>query len=306
MSYRLGSFNMMNLSRYTERDCKKIADIILSEQFDIVAMQEVLSEGKAVEERIIKALGNDWDYTFIKADSEYDKREEGYAFVWNKDKFELANGKEISSKTNASQSFFRGENPQIVIHNSKEMIRKPCYARFIPKDSFCEIRIICVHLYYGSSTGAIDIQKRKNEFEILTNYIYPQIADKRYGNFRPAYTIMLGDYNLNIKNGINNYPFLTSIVEIDDNGRYKSIVTVQDEKTSLSTKSSFQEDDDNENKYANNYDHFTYDNERFSGIRKEVSKIDAIPKYYENDFEKYRKDVSDHVPIKLEISLRGE
>lgn len=46
MSFKIGSFNVKNLSLATGRDLNRIARIILDNGFDIVAMQEVLSEGK--------------------------------------------------------------------------------------------------------------------------------------------------------------------------------------------------------------------------------------------------------------------
>ena len=51
MKYKIGSINLKNLSKstITKRDFEKIADIIRSEEFDIVALQEILSEGYALE-----------------------------------------------------------------------------------------------------------------------------------------------------------------------------------------------------------------------------------------------------------------
>ena len=46
MSIRIGSFNVKNLSLATGRDIDRIAQIIKDNELDIVAMQEVLSEGK--------------------------------------------------------------------------------------------------------------------------------------------------------------------------------------------------------------------------------------------------------------------
>ena len=51
VKYKIGSINLKNLSKstITKRDFEKIADIIRSEEFDIVALQEILSEGYALE-----------------------------------------------------------------------------------------------------------------------------------------------------------------------------------------------------------------------------------------------------------------
>lgn len=52
MGYKIGSFNVRNLGmtslgKNNARDLQKIAEIIGKEKFDVVALQEVLSEGKA-------------------------------------------------------------------------------------------------------------------------------------------------------------------------------------------------------------------------------------------------------------------
>ena len=41
MSYKIGSFNVRNLSKDNEVNLKTIAEIIFGERFDIVALQEV-------------------------------------------------------------------------------------------------------------------------------------------------------------------------------------------------------------------------------------------------------------------------
>ena len=70
MSYKIGSFNMHNigasaLSDKNARDLKTIAKIINKEGFDVIALQEVLGEGKAfvspdyAKRCIIHELGGD-------------------------------------------------------------------------------------------------------------------------------------------------------------------------------------------------------------------------------------------------------
>ena len=48
MSYRIASFNMKNFSLATDKDLNRIAAIIKEENFDIVAMQEVLASGRPI------------------------------------------------------------------------------------------------------------------------------------------------------------------------------------------------------------------------------------------------------------------
>lgn len=79
--------------------------------------------------------------------------------------------------------------------------------------------------------GAILLRKR--EFDILTKSLYLSIADKVYGNNRPSYTIILGDYNLNLPFSGAKYAFLNEVVEIDNGGTIRKLITVQKELTTL-------------------------------------------------------------------------
>ena len=80
MSYKIGSFNVRNLSLGAgrKRDLARIAKII--KQFDIVALQEVLSNGKilegvssknpsvaakAYEYSLRRYLGDNWDMCWL-------------------------------------------------------------------------------------------------------------------------------------------------------------------------------------------------------------------------------------------------
>lgn len=92
-------------------------------------------------------------------------------------------------------------------------------------------------------------------------------------------------------------------------GGAEKIKTVQDEKTTL--KRRFDNDDQDADAsayagegYANNYDHFSYDFDRFSRIQIDVKRIDAVATYCGGNFETYFKTVSDHVPIVMEMSLK--
>lgn len=278
----------------SNKNLEQLANIIIGEQFDIVALQEVLAEGKGIK-RLLWYLGPSWQMKFCDAKSiSADSRGEGYAFIWNSRKIQLVKAP---------------NNPQTYDRYMGNLVRQPCYARFTPNNTvngcFCEFRIICVHLYYGSSTGAKDIIKRQKEFEIVAKEIYPRIADKRYGNNMPAYTILLGDYNLNLP-GINKRPWLQNVFEITDAGRIKQIVTVQEQKTSLkrNVDNEAQDNNDNDYGYANNFDHFTFDSNRFEGIGNNYQRIDAVKKYYKNDFETYKQEISDHIPILMDIELK--
>ena len=69
MSYKIGSFNVQHLSSkdetVREKKFKDIAHIIRSQQFDIVALQEVLNEESV--KSLVNGLGNlKWDHVYME------------------------------------------------------------------------------------------------------------------------------------------------------------------------------------------------------------------------------------------------
>lgn len=97
MQYKVGSFNMNNWSLGSKKDFEKIAEIIIDEELDAVALQEILSEGKGISRmqeelaQCVKYNLYDWDFcwdypresTDVNKTSK-DRRGEGYAYLWNK------------------------------------------------------------------------------------------------------------------------------------------------------------------------------------------------------------------------------
>lgn len=159
---------------------------------------------------------------------------------------------------------------------------------------------------------------RKNEFDVLASTLYPRIADKRYGNNRTAYTVLLGDYNLNLKESGAGSPYLCESIIIEDqkilkiqggiitesyNTNYrngsKQIVTVQKELTTLRNP----KDGFGQQGFSNNYDHFTYDAKQFEGVNVRCHCIDSVKKCCDGDFELHRKNISDHIPVVMEFDL---
>ena len=311
MSYRIGSFNLKNLGQTAmgkehPRDLAKIAEIIRKEDFDVVALQEVLSEGKAlsleqdsVKRSILYELGtSEWDFAWAHAESETDPRSEGYAFLWKKKRFRLP----VAKLENGTKRTFY---PRICRLRRDLMTRKPYYARFVARGGpYFEIRLLCVHTHFT------DKVQRRQELDNLLKEVYPQVEDRVYYKGRPSYTIILGDYNAELRRlFINTSGFYVADIETADRWGGKKIQTVQDEKTTL--KRRFDNDDQDADAsayagegYANNYDHFSYDFDRFSRIQIDVKRIDAVATYCGGNFETYFKTVTDHVPIVMEMSLK--
>lgn len=311
MRYRIASFNMKNFGANSSKDLGKIAEIIFEEDLDVVAMQEILSGGKGIQTLVNHELYN-WDFCcgLPRESSDpakisdmivNDNRGECYAYLWNKRKLKLLQFSELGKQ--------RVFEPRIINSLSNDVkvdcslfARTPYYIRLQPVyGGFFELRLINIHIYYGDNSLS-SIEKRKIEFNILTKEIYPQICGKRYGQFRSAYTIAMGDYNLNIFNPnirtLAKNSYLTEVYTYNDGGVTKQILTVQDELTTLRNA-----DDVENEKYANNYDHFTYSPELSPFIEVKYDVIDAVNKYCGGDFEYYRKNISDHLPIVMTIEI---
>ena len=120
----------------------------------------------------------------------------------------------------------------------------------------------------------------------------------------------MGDYNLNLimpagtsRGDTKNRTIIEGKKTVGD----QRIITVQYELRTLKRPDKDETvDDDNPNRgYSQNYDHFSFDIgllER-DGIGYECNRIDAVRKYCNDDFELYHKEISDHIPIVLELSI---
>ncbi len=338
MSYKIGSFNVRNLSKNNGENLKTIASIISGEKFDIIALQEVLDSGKildggmgrkvkgeaaAYENSLLGHLPNHysmrWGASNVKKKAQEengDRRGEGYAFLWNTKRVELA--KHI---TPSGEKVF---NPRIWGQYSlrradgvRRLIRDPFYGRFKIKGMRQEIRLITTHIYFGSNNAA-DLDLRKRELNILAGAIYPRLHDKTYGINTPAITVLLGDYNLNLKDCHSGLPYMDdAVIIVDENGMVRSAADIFADKNvrTFSTRQSqlsTLKKTGSEEQYSNNYDHFTYETSN-GGIHRahdvenmsnpHVIKVCDLPANI--DFETYRSKVSDHLPICVELTLRG-
>ena len=333
MPYKIGSFNVRNLSwgLKKSRDLDFIAEII--KEFDVIALQEVLSEGKILEgptlnnpsgqaaaydHSLRSRLGDNWDMCWLdpKTESKWypfigeDKRGEGYAFLLRKDKFRCpvdAYGKKIRPRIyrQYKTDYSNGE---------LRLIRDPGYGRFQLVDMpNAEIRLITTHIIYNKPKednlkktvdhGA-DKMKRK-EFEILARQVYTRISeDYNDSNCIVPYTIILGDYNLNLLSSGAGSPYVPNLVvldsqnnilpiyEIAEKGVYR-IRTVQSDLATINDKA------DN---YASNYDHFTYNNHTEDIVQGTARRLNAVERI--GNHKIYKETVSDHIPIMPEIDLR--
>ena len=349
MGYKIGSFNLRNigktaLGKLNLRSIETIAKIISEENFDIVTLQEVLSEGAALSSNfgsketmkkdLLYELGSNWSFAWADSRREpgvsnmygfsnNDQRGEGYAFIWNNTRIQLAK----TSNGRADWDF----EPRMIDRCKQDLFRKPFYGRFVPKaDPSMELRLVCVHTYYGKTDNAADRKVRQHEIDVLLKDIYPEIADRRYGYNLPAYTIVLGDYNAELWNS-NSLKWqselkklrsgkIPAVMQTDLNGevvstRYdnRRIKTVQEGLTTLKSKMDEKGDEDFDTAgYSFNYDHFSYEQAMFDDVKISYRRLtEAVTKYckinnndvYQNDFEKYYKTVSDHIPIEMNVEF---
>ncbi len=336
MIYRIGSFNMYKFQAYRSdkeisKDLNKVAEIIRTERFDIIALQEIFS--KTAMDMLLIRLGCNWKGSWESPRSTSIQAAEGYAFLWNTDRIELAE----SVTVNGKRTYYPRIYNQYRVDRTKgqhTLVRNPYYGRFHPIHTFMEIRLINVHIMYSKNRDSTsdnigDVRMRKNEIDTVVKSIYVKEADKRYGNNMPAYTLILGDYNLNLESSMASWPYVDEIIEVEEGQRIRRIKTVQEQLTTLrranaqkkvqeqlttlrranAQKKEINNQEEMEdiysiNKFANNYDHFSYDEQRFDGIAILADRIDTLNKYLQNDVERHRKIISDHVPIVLNMNMR--
>lgn len=333
MPYKIGSFNVKNLSWGNKgRDLDFIADII--SEFDIIALQEVLSEGKILEGPTLKdpagqaaayehslksRLGDDWDMCWLdpKTESTWypylgeDKRGEGYAFLWRKSRFRCPvneYGREIRPR------IFRKYKTDAT-NDELRLIRDPGYGRFqcveMPN---AEIRLITTHIIFGKPKEEnlkkdIDLgsrKMRKSEYTVLARSIYTRINDDHNDvNCIVPYTIILGDYNLNHLDSGAGSPYVPGAIVLDSELNVlpvyeiseKGVYRIHTDQKDLSTIN------DDGTDYASNYDHFSYDDHtRDSIVQSAPRRLSVVEK--KGGHKIYKDEVSDHIPIMLEIDLK--
>lgn len=193
MEIRIGSFNMNNFGGSSNKDFGKIAEIIVEENLDVVALQEIFSEGRGVSrllEQNVKYELYNWDYCFAAPSESRDitkmedmvvkkTRSEGYAFLWKKSRFK----KVEFSKLGETRRF----EPRIINSLSKDVCvdcsffaRAPYYIRLQPiHGGFFELRLVNVHIFFGD-TKLSSIEKRQAEYAVLTQQICRSARPCRY------------------------------------------------------------------------------------------------------------------------------
>lgn len=191
MSFRIASFNIQKFGKMsvkqnkdgdTKKDLNTIANIIIENNFDIVAIQEIYHK-EAMKELLEKISGQyaekcggvllrgnyemsttpdissrmnasygyrtkHWEGRWAQPISYYGGNgiAEGYAFIWNRDRIKLVTNK-------LGETF----EPRIAdFGDSKKLARPPLIGRFMPINGSYEIRLINVHIVYAVPSKKID------------------------------------------------------------------------------------------------------------------------------------------------------
>ena len=348
MVVKIGSFNVRNLSasKGFKRDLKKIAKFINYYQLDIVCLQEVLSEGKilkgfnvngangqaaAYNKSLMGHLTGKWDCQWamphtsrelekamVSSDTDEDDadvRGEGYAILWRTDK-----GIELAKKDGVERrpDIYANGYDSTIAGSMLRLIRDPLEARFKIKGKKVELRVLSTHVIYAKSKSLKDvidygaIEMRRKEFYILAGQIYQKVnKDGKSPKAIVPYTILLGDYNLNIGSSLpdtlvfdkDGHVLNNDVTEIDENDGTPFVIrNYQNEKTTIKRDTA---------EMANSYDHFTYDDRMADLVVPDSCRaVDLIHKYSsasdkteEELFATYFKDVSDHIPIIITLNL---
>ena len=366
MSINIASFNIQNFSGSwikvkndaVPKDLEGIAQIIIQNNFHVIALQEIIDRWAIYElllyldyGRTIKTIdmnatiGRDygcesyylyetkyWRAVWAKPISRYGNNvSEGYAFLWDTRKIDLINNKDGSEST----PFF----PKNMDKKYSELVRPPFISRFKPRRGQYEIRLINTHIAYkrpvillsdeedNSGLTNEDYKLRKKEFAILTDLL-ANISQKNYiqniikeadVSFVP-YTFLLGDYNLNLPGKGKDHKAELDEDEIRIKKGNIEIITVNEDLTTMSPKpkdpeekKKWQADVIPDHHMSNNYDHFSFDQNRLlkHNITPPIARRTESQFYMYTDsaddtkFDAYKKLISDHVPIFINFDVRN-
>ncbi len=260
MSLTIGSFNIQNFSGGSEKkNVGRMAEIITSENFDILALQEIL-DAPAAEALRAQLGASSW--ACLHGSPEGNKaKAKGYAFIWNTRSIDLAVDARIWNEPGT------------------DLTRPPLVGRFRYRGKV--LQLITTQIYAADHKGT----EKAREYSYLCERVMARVDRKARIDHPATYTLLLGDYNM--------FPEWCTECHESMSENLDVLVT---ENTSLKT---------GEGGYQWSLDHFTLDADRWSPFGPQPSRVDAPTKYYNGDFTKYREEVSDHVPIKLEVDFYG-
>lgn len=311
MSYVIGSFNLRDFNfankssdgdnETIKRDFEKIAEIIIEEKMDVVALQEI--NALVALKELTKTLNfsknyyREYNFVFGEDMKQKGKDPERYGFIWNTKRLRLT-----KTRKNNNPSYYNNAG-------ASTLIRQPYYARFTARGmlggSNFELRLVNTHIL-GSGTE----KNRIKEFETLVCKILPRICDHQEisedGEIISAYTFLLGDYNLELNKSERSVYRIETVTETSYTGKRRRFLTTQEEATTLRKLGNQKTIADC---YAHNFDHFTYETDLEQKLTLIPQRVEVLSKYFPeyidpaSKLNAYRMKVSDHVPIKLIVDF---
>lgn len=273
MSYKIGSFNVGGPIPLILTDAEAVADVIERHHLDIIAFQDMQGNVTEIVNKFCKTVCNNlnsFDYRSGRGMS----ADRSFAFLWKTNKVELMEEPIIYERYRTNFA------------NEWSFKRDPLLGRFRTINGY-EIRLINTHLFFT------DIQQRLSECARITGDVYYSIASiipESIGT--KVFTLALGDYNLDC--GVCNK------ISLENN--FTNLVTVQEGCTTLKKYGNKDEGFVSTGLSNNSYDHFTYDKNKVeSAIRAAPTAINVPIESFGGNYTKYFNDVSDHIPIIIEI-----
>ncbi len=157
-----------------------------------------------------------------------------------------------------------------------DFAREPFIAEFYHNNKV--YWLINIHIVHGGDDSPSSKLKRKNEVKALGD-VYLDYSTIKKNDI--SFTIILGDFNLTPEEiNMVSLPF----------------------KCYQTSKSTVKYDQDNKDGYKSSYDHFCLSEAHFEMLGVKFFRVKAPEKYYNNNFMEYRSEISNHVPIRMDIN----
>ena len=213
--------------------------------------------------RIADELGLGWQYAWAKPGSGRDAK--GYAFLWD---------------TNRCVPV----SAPAIYEDAVGLLTRPPFVGCFEFETF-HIQLINTQIFSKGHKSFERSDVKQQEYKQLCGPIYRRIDDAGRVKYLPTYTIVLGDFNMLPAWCDECHQDPDFIRECDG----RRIVCEMREATSLKQDGSG---------YMFSIDHFSFDSARIPRSCATVRRIDAT-----GDLGLYREEVSDHVPIGMELVL---
>lgn len=273
----VGSFNIRffgssdDFARSKE-EIKALATYIKDMNCDVVCCQEIDHSGDANENgkrdlrELMDSLGDKFSSWYGQTGGG-----QGLLFIWRNDRVELKDRGELNG-------IHREKPPG---SNKKSFPRIPLSAYVRPKNGGPDFRLITVHLYWGNNKA------RFHEAKQLNSWVKAYLAE--HGSDKDV--LLIGDCNTKPL-GQGESGQSKTIDNLEKDGRLNCVSKSHDEYTTPTSRE--------------RYDHAFLSKfllEKYVDDSWDVLRSDHFPsELTQNGYQQYKRQVSDHVPVKLILS----